>query len=322
MASIFVVRADWPGEGAPLGLPWWAHILLVGVVGAELLARTLKLQFSARALGVPLNLRVAARTIMAGDLAGAVTPARSGTEPARFLVLKEARMATGDAVVVLFLELCLEVVTLAFLGAVLLVGLMATTGMMRGLLATIVVYAVAIAGVSLFVVLAAGRRLRGPAPRWACNIGIGPATWRRIQLALRRLRSSIQSLRHLNVGWTLTALGCSLAHGALRLAVLPLIVFSYGRILPLAPLLAWPLLLLYGVGIAPAPGGGGAVELAFKAALGSTIPADLMATSLIWWRVYTFYAYIVLGAASTWGMVMRSLRGGRTTLMDRAHERQ
>ncbi len=317
IASVFVVRADWPTDGAPLGLPWWAHLLLLGVVGAELLARVLKLQFSAKALDVSLNFRVAARTIMAGDFAGALTPARSGTEPARFLVLRESKMASGDAIIVLFLELCLEVVTLACLGAALLLGLMATTGMMRGLLLTVVVYTVVIAGVSLFAVVAAGRRLRGPSPLWARRVGIGTGQWRRIQLSLRRLRSSVRGLRQMNVGWTLSALGFSLLHGALRLTVLPVILLSYGRPLPLAPLLVWPLFLLYGVGIAPAPGGGGAVELAFKASLSSAIPSDLMATSLIWWRVYTFYAYLVLGAAGTWGMVMRSLGAHRDRVMQR-----
>lgn len=317
IASVFVVRSDWPSDGAPLGLPWWTHLLLIAVVGAELLARVFKLQFSAKALGVPLNFRVAARTIMAGDFAGALTPARSGTEPARFLVLKESRMVMSDAIIVLFLELCLEVVTLACLGAALLLGLMATTGMMRGLLLTVVVYTVAIAGVSLFVVVVAGRRLRGPAPSWVSTFGIGSGQWRRNQLALRRLRSSVRGLRQMSVAWTLSALGFSLLHGALRLTVLPVILLSYTRTLPLAPLLVWPLFLLYGVGIAPAPGGGGAVELAFKASLSSAIPADLMATSLIWWRVYTFYAYLVLGAAGTWGMVMRSLGARRERVMSR-----
>jgi uncharacterized membrane protein YbhN (UPF0104 family) len=52
------------------------------------------------------------------------------------------------------------------------------------------------------------------------------------------------------------------------------------------------------------------VELAFKAALGGTLPARLLGASLIWWRVYTFYIYIVIGAIAAGRTVMRTLQRG------------
>jgi uncharacterized membrane protein YbhN (UPF0104 family) len=65
---------------------------------------------------------------------------------------------------------------------------------------------------------------------------------------------------------------------------------------------------LYGAAVAPAPGGGGVVELAFKATLGRTIPDRLLGASLIWWRVYSFYIYILFGALATGRTVMRALQ--------------
>ncbi len=58
----------------------------------------------------------------------------------------------------------------------------------------------------------------------------------------------------------------------------------------------------------PAPGGGGAVEVAFRAALGGAIPASLFAASLIWWRFYTFYNYLLLGAVAAGNTVLRAVR--------------
>jgi glycosyltransferase 2 family protein len=60
--------------------------------------------------------------------------------------------------------------------------------------------------------------------------------------------------------------------------------------------------------VVPAPGGGGAVELAFSAALRNVIGPKLFAPALLWWRFYTFYIYIVLGALAAGRTAMRALR--------------
>jgi uncharacterized membrane protein YbhN (UPF0104 family) len=77
---------------------------------------------------------------------------------------------------------------------------------------------------------------------------------------------------------------------------------------PLAPLALWPLGFLYGAAVVPAPGGGGAVEMAFRAALGGTIPAQLFGAALVWWRFYTFSIYILLGAIAAGSTVLRAIR--------------
>jgi len=77
---------------------------------------------------------------------------------------------------------------------------------------------------------------------------------------------------------------------------------------PLAPLALWPLGFLYGAAVVPAPGGGGAVELAFSAALRGVIGPRLFAPALLWWRFYTFYIYILLGALAAGRTAMRALR--------------
>ena len=64
----------------------------------------------------------------------------------------------------------------------------------------------------------------------------------------------------------------------------------------------------YGAAVVPAPGGGGAVELVFKQTLGNVIPAEIFGASLVWWRFYSIYLYILVGGLVAGGTVMRALR--------------
>jgi uncharacterized membrane protein YbhN (UPF0104 family) len=98
-------------------------------------------------------------------------------------------------------------------------------------------------------------------------------------------------------------------HICLRIAILPAIVYSLGEThVPLAPLVLWPVALMWGSAVSPLPGGGGAVEVGFKAALGHAIPATVFGAALVWWRFYTFYLFIMLGALAAGNTVLRALR--------------
>ena len=108
--------------------------------------------------------------------------------------------------------------------------------------------------------------------------------------------------------WAVAAYTMSVIHVAMRLCVLPALVLGAGASAPLAPLALWPLGLLYGAAVVPAPGGGGAVEIAFRAALAPVIGPSLFAAALLWWRFYTFYIYILLGAIVAGGTVIRAVR--------------
>ena len=93
-------------------------------------------------------------------------------------------------------------------------------------------------------------------------------------------------------------------------AVLPALVRFADPTVPLAPLVLWPLMLLYGAGVAPAPGGGGVIEVAYRATLGDVIPQALLGTTLVWWRFYTFYLPMLLGAIVAGRAVLRAMRDG------------
>ncbi|GMV09497.1 MAG: hypothetical protein AMXMBFR55_12310 [Gemmatimonadota bacterium] len=309
--SVYVIASAWPAEGAPLGLPWWGHLLCLGAFALDIVFRVIKIRFSADAIGVPVSFGAILRTTLGGDFAAAITPSRSGAEPARFLILSESGTPLGGVVVVLFLEVFLEVLSLfaVTLGLAVLLG--ESGPLVKGMLGTVLLYSAGVLGAGAFAYTLSHRNAKGPRPAWVRAIGVNALIWRRVQRGLRQLRGSVASLRAAHRGTMALALLFSILHVCARLLVLPIIVWSYGEQVPLGPILLWPLVLLYGAAVAPAPGGGGVVEVAFKVALGGTLPARLLGASLIWWRVYTFYLYTVTGAFAAGRTVMRALRRAR-----------
>ena len=305
--SIYMVLG-WSQQGTSLALPLSAHLFALLAVAVEVLARSLKIRWSARAAGIRLKLSTAARTCLGGDFAAAITPARTGAEPARFFVLAEAGLPSSSVLVVLYAELFLEVLSLAAVVLCVAVVFRHAGGVLVTLVSVVGAYAAVILGIGALALFLSRRNANGPPPRWALRLRLHAGRWRTIQRALRKLRATIDSVDRIHRKAAVAAFVASFVHVAIRLTVLPALVLTSVRSAPVAPLALWPLGFLYGAAVVPAPGGGGAVEMAFRAALGHAIPGRLFAASLIWWRFYTFYIYIVLGAFAAGSTVLRAIR--------------
>jgi uncharacterized protein (TIRG00374 family) len=304
--SVYLVMESWSAAGDVAALPLTGHFLALGVMTVEICARVLKLYYSARALHIPFSLWTSLRTNLGGDFGGGITPSRSGSEPARFLILSEARMAPTAAILLLFSEIFQEMLSVLVIAVVLALVFSGSGAIVGGVLSVACAYSVFVIAVGY-----GGYRLtskaNGPPPRWALALRLNPGRWRRIQTGLRALRERLASLRKARLGMFGWATALSGLHVLARLSVLPAIVFSYDRSVELAPLVLWSLALLYGANAAPAPAGGGLIEVAFRSALGDTIPESYFAATLIWWRFYTFYLLLLLGAFVAGRTVMRAL---------------
>jgi uncharacterized protein (TIRG00374 family) len=298
----------WWRAGSAIGLPLIAHVLAAAAVATEIVTRSLKITWSAKAVDIRLPFMTAVRTTLAGDFGASITPARSGAEPARFLVLKEAGIPASSALVVLFAELFLEALSLATV--VIVVALVfRNAGFVLGALVGVVgMYSAFVIGVGVLAVMLSKKHLGGDPPRWAQKIGLRGKRWGVIQNWLERVRGTVEMMKNIDMRWAFGSYVMSVIHVAMRLCVLPALVLGAGSNAPLAPLALWPLGLLYGAAVVPAPGGGGAVELAFRAALAGVIGPGLFAAALLWWRFYTFYIYIVLGAVVAGNTALRAVR--------------
>lgn len=307
--SLYMLAGWAPGGlgSAFSALPLIAHVLASGAVFMEVMSRAVKLTLSARAVGIDLPVALSVRTSLGGDFGAAITPARSGAEPARFLILSEAKLPASSVLVVLFAELLLEAISLAIVVSIVAI-VFHDAGPVLGALVTVVGgYSAFVIGLAVLALLLSRRSSR-PAPGWARRVGLGGDRWRIVQRWLRQVRNTVDQVKDIDFGLAALSLLASVVHVAMRLLVLPALVLPLAPDTPVAPLALWPLGMLYGAAVVPAPGGGGAVEVVFRAALGNVIPAALFGASLLWWRFYTFYVYIILGAVVAGRVVMRALR--------------
>lgn len=306
--SLYIVRSSWPEADAAVSVTPLTHLVLLGLALLELGARGLKVRLSAAALRIPITYRTSLRASAGGDFGAAITPARSGAEPARYLIMLEAGMTSAHIILVIFAELFLEMISLALVATAMFFVFRSSGPMILGMAGLVALYAGFVLGIGALGFSLSRQHASGPPPKWAGWMRLHAGRWRAVQRSLRQLRDGINGLRDVRYGVAGAALLASLAHIALRLAVLPVIVYSFHEPAPLAPLILWPVALTYGGVVAPMPGGGGAIEVGFKAALGHAIPANIFGASLIWWRFYTFYIFILIGALAAGGTVLRALR--------------
>jgi hypothetical protein len=306
--STAVVWRGWRHDGNTPVLPWYVHVAAFLVFAFEVLARATKVQWGAKALRIPLRWMTAFRVSVGGDFGASITPSRAGAEPARFLMLAEGGVSTGPALLILFFELALELVSLVVVCAILAV-FTESGALAGGMIGVIGGYALFLIGVAVAAFVIASRRTIGPPPRWLRLLGIHAGRWRAIRRALRHVRTGMDGLRRARPGAMLVAFALSMAHVALRIAMLPVIVLGSGVSAPWTPLIVWPLLLLYGGALAPAPAGGGAVEFAFAVGLRNVLGPSELAGALVWWRFYSFYIYLIAGAIVAGTTVLRAING-------------
>src|SRR5438105_15010474 len=157
VSAFFIVR--WWRAGSAIGLPLRAHALAIGAVVIEILTRSLKITWSARAAHIELGFVTALRTTLAGDFGAAITPARSGAEPARFLVLAEAGVPTPSALVVLFAELFLEAMSLATVVIVVAIVFRHAGIVLGALVGVVGAYAGFVVGIAVIAVVLSRRHV-------------------------------------------------------------------------------------------------------------------------------------------------------------------
>jgi glycosyltransferase 2 family protein len=300
--------AHWWGQGTSINLPLTAHLFAIAAVATEVISRSWKITWSAKAVRIHLSFRTAMRACLAGDFGASLTPARSGAEPARFLVLAERGIAPSDALVVLYAELFLEMLSLATVVVIVAIIFRHAGTVLGALVGVVGLYSAFVLGIAAFAVMLSRHPPQVTPPSWARRMRIGEPRWRVIERWLASVRKTVDAMRNIDMKWAAASFMASVVHVSVRLVVLPAIVYGSGGTAPLAPLALWPLGFLYGAAVVPAPGGGGAVELAFSAALRHVIGPKLFAPALLWWRFYTFYIYILLGALAAGRTAMRALR--------------
>jgi uncharacterized membrane protein YbhN (UPF0104 family) len=259
-----------------------AHLICVGLVAADLLARAWRIQWIIQGLGYPLSLKDAFILNAFGDAACALTPLRIGGEPARLAGMLRSRVPATAA----FVGISLEVLA-----------------------------------AWPVIIIAAGWLAWQYAPAWWSSVGPRLETaaedaWPWVAgvflisvLAWRYARSvSSPVARHLRrpvkralvywrrmPWWPLVAsLPLSLINLGTRVAILPVLALTLPDPPAMGPMLVGSFALLYSQLLLPTPSGAGAVELGFLGGAAGDL-GEHQGWLLLAWRWYTNGVGVVLG---------------------------
>ena len=265
--------------------PSLAHQLAaLGLFGADVAVRAVRIRLLVPGTPHP-TLWQAIKINAFGDAAAAVTPARLGGDPARFLGFRRAGVETPRVLAGLAVEALIDWALLA-LAAVLLGLAFADT---------------AAAGIARLVALATGRTARVliAAVVALALVSAALARWyhRRHPLpfpggAAASLAATWRQARALGGRTVLRAATLTTLSMAARTAILPLLAAGLPG-LDVRAVILGSFALLYGQLAVPTPAGAGAVELGFVGGFAQSMSPRALAALLLAWRLYT----LLLGAA-------------------------
>ena len=219
-----------------------------------------------------------------GDAASAITPARLGGEPARFLALRHRGAPASAAAVVLATERIVDMGLAAIVTAV-AAALLGTRG-----LGDVADYAARFASprvlpwmlaVALLLVAfaTAAIRLRERFPRVGAS-----------------LRDAVLHARGMAGTRLAGAVGLTVVSMASRIAILPLLLWGAESLRDPVSAIVGSFALIYAQLLLPTPAGVGGVELGFVIGVAPALAPGEMAGLLVMWRAFTLGVPAGLGA--------------------------
>jgi uncharacterized membrane protein YbhN (UPF0104 family) len=256
----------------------WQHGLAFTLVLADMVLRAFRTQ---ALMPMPLRRALAANTC--ADAASAVTPARIGGDPVRFLAWRRAGHPASSILMVCGSEIAADIVSLVLIGAALSFAFPAVERQFIGALFRTVrdawSWALALAALAVTSVVVTKRFV----PQHL--VGVTDALREAWHEARTRPPAAL-------IAATMLTIGALVA----RCAILPVLLIgvpglSFGQVL------VGSAALVYGQQLAPTPAGIGAVELSAVAGLGAVVPPTALAMVVIIWRTYALVLGAVAGAA-------------------------
>ncbi len=280
-------------------MPWQAHLLAGGAAVVEILARGARVRCVASGLGEELGLATSVRAQLAGDAVGASTPFRLGADAAKLTFLNRGGVRAGMGGALLLAEMMSEVVVLVIIAALIAAFAEGTRWVSLGLMG----YAVIVSSLGATALLLTRRLERDEPPAAWTRLRLGHARWTVLASTLGEFRLNAGRLRGIRLPHMAAVLAATVVHIGARLMVLPALVLpvlvhpvGVGAAAPgWAGLVLQPLFIFYATALLPPPGGGGGVELVFAAILGESLGGVALASTMVWWRVYTFYGSAAIG---------------------------
>ena len=259
-----------------------AHLVCVALVGADLVARALRIQWYLQGLGYRVRFRDAFTLNAFGDAGCTLSPMRVAGEPLRLAGMLRAGVPATAAFVAIAIEVIAAWPVIILTAAVIAwryvpawwvhawPALRHTAATAWPWLAGVAVATVVAGWLAARAVRAAGHRVRRPLKRIAVY-------WRRMP------------------AWPIAAsVPCTLVNVLARTALLPVLAMTLPSPPPLGAMMVGSFGLLYSQLILPTPAGLGAVDLGVLAGAAGDLGSGRTAL-LLAWRFYSVGAGALLG---------------------------
>jgi uncharacterized membrane protein YbhN (UPF0104 family) len=259
------------------------HGLTLGLVVGEILVRAVRLRVLLGRSQAPAMLDAIAANAY-GDAASAITPARIGGDPARFIGLKRAGIGTPAVLVVLAAE---RVIDLSLVAVGTVVALVVLGG--RGFRdVTVLIDRLASRAMQPWVVAVVVLLVIGAAAAYRLRHRFPPAVE-------QSLRDALRETRRLSGVVVATTAGLTALSMLARIAILPVLLLAYAPLADPLAVFVGSFALIYSQLFLPTPGGAGGVELGFVVSMAPVLPPEGVAGLLISWRVYSLFLPAGLG---------------------------
>ncbi len=280
------------------GLEWWVALLLALLALTSWWFNAWRTRFLMASLGRRVSWRQALATTIAAEFAGVTTPGAVGMAPTYTLLFHNLGLSLGEAVGLVGI---IVVTDLTYFGTIMPVAAIFAVfeGTARQYTLTLMGIIMGVVLGSALVLLALVRNYRR-VYRWVSR-NMARFSWlarRRYRLA-RGVVHLIRSWRALSrmsawqlLGLYLITLGFWLPRYLVLVAVIYLL--AHGGV-PFSYLVLVQGVLNLGGQIFLLPGGGGAVDAGYAAFLGSYLPRESLAFTLLVWRTYNFYWFLLVG---------------------------
>jgi uncharacterized membrane protein YbhN (UPF0104 family) len=262
--------------------PVEAHLICIGLVAADLIARVWRIQWIVQGLGHRMTAKDTFALNAFGDAACALTPLRLGGEPARLAGMLRSGVPAPAAFVGISLEVLAAwpviILVVAWLAWQYAPAWWISIGPRLSNAAQEAWPWVALVALASLIVWYYARRVASPITR-------------QVERPIRRLLVYWRRMPR----WPLLAsIPLSFINLATRVAILPVLALTLAHPPALGPMLLGSFALLYSQLVLPTPSGAGAVELGFLGGAAGDLGND-QGWLLLAWRFYTSGVGVVLG---------------------------
>ncbi len=283
-------------------LPAQTYLMLFALMAVCWCVRAVKLQLLMNRLGAGISFGRSFAMSLAVDFAFVSTPAGLGGYAAGVYCARRAGISMSAATTVTFIDQLLDLMFFALALPLAALSLL-WTNVPRALSLFAFVGSASLIVLALVITLMHRRFVR-----WLCGDNMFSRRWPSLREKQTRLLAFLDNvaadsrfLFSAPPAITATLIFTTAVQWLTRYGVLWAALALLGHTVPFALTLLSQSLILHAAMWTGVPSGGGGAELGLSAALIAMVPAPVIATALILWRLATFHLCLVVGAlAAAW----------------------